>query len=100
MKIEQVQSNSIDLLRTDKTNQIESHPETSTSQRSNLSEMDRIELSRESKLLQKASEVITQTPEIRAEKVQTISQAIQENSYQVDSHKIANAIIANAIMER
>jgi len=100
MKIYQVQSNSIDHLRTNKAILLESPTKTRPSQKYSLSEVVYLELSRKLRLVQKASEVIAQTPEVRTEKLQTIRQAIQDNSYQIDSHKVADAIIAHAIMER
>ena len=62
--------------------------------------MDVIQLSPQSRMMQKASEVVYQTPEVRPEKVAAVQDAVQEGTYQVDTKKVANKVIANAILEK
>ncbi len=61
---------------------------------------DNISLSSQARLLQKASQVIAQTPEVRAEKVAAIKNAVQNGTYQVDSRQVANSMIAQMLQER
>ena len=44
--------------------------------------------------------VVYQTPEVRPEKVAAVQDAVQEGTYEVDTKKVANKVIANAILEK
>jgi len=61
---------------------------------------DVIQLSPKSRLMQKASEVVYQTPEVRPEKVAGLQEAVQQGAYEVDSQKVANSLIAGIILEK
>ena len=61
---------------------------------------DVIQLSPQSRLMQKASEVAYQTPEVRPEKVAALQDPVQQGTYEVDSKKVANSIIAGMIQEK
>lgn len=61
---------------------------------------DVIHLSPQAKLMQKASQVVYQTPEVRPEKVAALQDAIQQGTYQVDSRKVANSLIAQILLEK
>ena len=50
--------------------------------------------------MQKAGEVISKTPDVREEKVQSLKAAVDQGSYPVDPQKVANSMIANLLMER
>lgn len=63
-------------------------------------EVDVIHLSRQSRLMQKASEVVYQTPEVRPEKVSALQESVQGGTYEVDSLKVANRLIAEIIQEK
>jgi negative regulator of flagellin synthesis FlgM len=63
-------------------------------------ENDVIQLPPQSRLMQKASEVAHQTPEVRPEKVATLQDSVQEGTYEVDSKKVANSLIAGFIQEK
>ncbi len=61
---------------------------------------DNISLSSQARLLQKASQVIAQTPEVRSEKVAAIKAAVQNGTYQVEPRQVANSMIAQMLQER
>jgi len=61
-------------------------------------EVDVIQLSPQSRLMQKAAEVANQTPEVRPEKVAPLQEAVQQGAYTVDSQKVANSLITDMIL--
>jgi len=61
---------------------------------------DVIQLSPKAKLMQKASEVVYQTPEVRPEKVAALQEAVEQGAYEVDSTKVANSLITGIILEK
>lgn len=61
---------------------------------------DIIDLSPQARLMHKASEVVYQTPEVRPEKVAALREALQQGTYQVDSQKVANRLIAEILLEK
>ena len=63
-------------------------------------ENDVIQLSPQSRLMQKASEVVYQTPEVRPEKVAALQEAVQSGTYEVDSLKVANRLITEIIQDK
>ena len=63
-------------------------------------EVDLIQLSPQSRLMQKASEVVYQTSEVRPEKVSALQESVQGGTYEVDSLKIANRLITGIIQEK
>jgi|UniRef100_A0A7V6A6E9 flagellar biosynthesis anti-sigma factor FlgM len=63
-------------------------------------EHDVIRLSPQSRLMQKAGEVAYQTPEVRPEKVAALQDPVQQGTYEVDSQKVANSMIAGMIQEK
>jgi negative regulator of flagellin synthesis FlgM len=63
-------------------------------------ENDVIQLSSQARMMQKAGEVVYQTPEVRPEKVEALQDSVQQGTYQVDSEKVANSLIAGMILEK
>jgi negative regulator of flagellin synthesis FlgM len=63
-------------------------------------EVDHIHLSPQSRLMQKASEVVYQTPEVRPEKVSALQESVQSGAYEVDSLQVANRLITEIIQEK
>ena len=61
---------------------------------------DVIKLSPQARLMQKAGEVVYQTPEVRPEKVAALQDPVQSGTYEVDSQKVANNVIAGMILEK
>jgi flagellar biosynthesis anti-sigma factor FlgM len=50
--------------------------------------------------LEKARQIVDQTPEIRPEKVAAIQQALEEGRYEIDARKLANILLAEWLLER
>ncbi len=60
---------------------------------------DTVELSSQSRLLNKVTDTIkTQEPQ-RAEKLQMIKEQVQNGTYQVDAEKVANAMLKDLIKD-
>ncbi|MDH4321478.1 MAG: flagellar biosynthesis anti-sigma factor FlgM [Desulfobulbaceae bacterium] len=54
---------------------------------------DRVELSTGSREILRMQEILQETPEVRKEKVAQLKRQIEEGSYQVDSHKVADKMM-------
>ena len=67
--------------------------------RSKPSSTDKVELSAESKEMQKIYEVLKSTPDVRAEKVSELKKQVQEGSYQVDSGAVAEKMIKESLLD-
>jgi flagellar biosynthesis anti-sigma factor FlgM len=63
-------------------------------------EEDVIQLSPQSRLMQRAGEVVYQTSEVRPEKVSALKDPVQQGTYEVDSQKVANSLITGMIQEK
>jgi len=50
-------------------------------------------------LMEKAQEIIDQTPEVRAEKVKALKAAVEQGAYQIDSRRLAHIILAILLAE-
>ena len=61
---------------------------------------DRLKAVEKARLLEKALQIIYQTPEVRPEKVAAIKEAIDQGTYEIDSRKLANLLIAELILNR
>ncbi|MBI4643636.1 MAG: flagellar biosynthesis anti-sigma factor FlgM [Deltaproteobacteria bacterium] len=97
MKITDIQGTNVSQLQTEPTSAVEPRAEQRTEANQNT---DNIHLSQEARLMQKASRVIAETPDVREEKVAPLKEAVDQGSYPVDPQKVANSMIANLIMER
>ena len=60
---------------------------------------DRVELSQTAKDIKKIESVLKTSPEVRADKVRSIKEQIEAGTYQVDSKKIANAMLTDLIKD-
>ncbi len=60
---------------------------------------DRVELSQTAQDIKKIESVLKSTPDVRAEKVKAIKEQIEAGNYQVDSKKIANAMLADLLKD-
>lgn len=60
---------------------------------------DRVELSAGSLDVQKAKNIIEQTPEIRMDKVQALQEQIARGEYTVDPHRLADTMMASLLSE-
>jgi flagellar biosynthesis anti-sigma factor FlgM len=63
-------------------------------------EDDVIQLSPQSRLMQKAGEVVYQTSEVRSEMVAALRDPVQQGTYEVDSSKVANSMISQLLQEK
>jgi len=97
MKITDIQGTNISQVENGQTGAIEPRAEQLTEATQNT---DNIHLSQEARLMQKASRVIAETPDVRQEKVAAVKEAVDQGSYPVDTQKVASSMIANLIMER
>ena len=62
-------------------------------------QVDAAGLSLEARLREQALQVIAQTPEMRADRVAALKDAVQQGAYQVDAAKTANSLIAQLLLE-
>lgn len=99
MKISDVQGLEIEQLQAKQTERV-GRVQGQQVQEQTGGESDVIQLSPQSRLMQKASEVIYQAPEVRADKVAAVQDAVAQGTYQVDSQKVANKLIAEMIQEK
>jgi negative regulator of flagellin synthesis FlgM len=60
---------------------------------------DTVELSAQSKEMQKIYDMVQLAPDVRAEKVASLKKAIKEGSYEVDSEAVADKMIKDSIFE-
>ncbi|MGQ9646431.1 MAG: flagellar biosynthesis anti-sigma factor FlgM [Thermodesulfobacteriota bacterium] len=67
--------------------------------REQSSSSDRVELSVQSKELQKVHELLQKTTDVRSERVSHLKESIQEGRYQVDSEALARKMITEGILE-
>lgn len=96
MKITDIQGTGVSQLQNEQAGAVESRaPKTEAAQNA-----DNIVLSQKARLMQKASQVIAETPDVRQEKVDPLKEAVDQGSYPVDPQKVANSMIANLLMER
>ncbi|TSA10913.1 MAG: flagellar biosynthesis anti-sigma factor FlgM [Deltaproteobacteria bacterium] len=58
---------------------------------------DKVELSAASRDIQKIQEVLENTPDVRAEKVQELKSKIESGQYKVDARGIADKMISDLI---
>ncbi len=60
---------------------------------------DRVELSSTAREMKKVESVLNSTPDVRAEKVKALKEQIEAGTYQVDSKKVANAMLADLLKD-
>ena len=63
------------------------------------SSTDKVELSVESKEMQKIYDVLQMTPDVREEKVSNLKKLIQEGKYEVDNNALAEKMIKESILD-
>jgi negative regulator of flagellin synthesis FlgM len=63
------------------------------------SSQDKVELSVESKEMQKVYDVLQMTPDVRDEKVSALKESIQQGQYQIDSEALADKMIRESILD-
>lgn len=60
---------------------------------------DKVELSAGSLDVQKAKDILAQTPDVRVDKVQALKEKITGGDYTVDPHRLADNMLANLLSE-
>ena len=60
---------------------------------------DRVELSAATQDVQKAQEILQQTPAVRTERVAALRQQIERGEYEIDSRKIADKMLFSLISD-
>ncbi len=60
---------------------------------------DRVDLSQTSKDLKKVQAVLENTPDVQADKVRAIKEQIETGTYQVDSKKVAQAMLTDLLKD-
>ncbi len=99
MKITDVKGLEVEQLVTQQTDKVNGAQGQRPTEKSS-GEVDVIHLSSQSRLMQKASEIVHQTPEVRTEKVSALQESVQDGTYEVDSLKLANRLITDIIQEK
>jgi len=57
-------------------------------------------LQRNDKLIEQIRQIIADSPEVRAEKVEPLLEAVASGTYEIDARKLANCLIAELILKR
>jgi len=99
MKITDVPSLEVEQLATKQAEKVSGAPGQPLPEKSG-GETDVIHLSPQARLMQKASEVVYQAPDVRPEKVAALQDSVQRGTYEVDTTKVANKLIADIIQEK
>lgn len=60
---------------------------------------DRVVLSASSQDVQKAQEILQQTPAVRSERIQSLKEQIERGEYQVDARKIADKMLFSLLTD-
>lgn len=60
---------------------------------------DKVEFSSGSRDVMKMQEILQGTPEVREDKVNSLKKQIEQGTYQVDSHKIADKMLWNLLSD-
>lgn len=50
-------------------------------------------------LIEQVRQIIAETPEIRPEKVGPLKEAVEQGTYEIDTRKLANALITKLILD-
>jgi negative regulator of flagellin synthesis FlgM len=85
--------------QTQKLKQLEKNQVSQSSEATNQ-QADRVDLSEQSKEMQKIYNVLQMTPEIRSERVDDVKKLIEENRYQVESKAVADKMIRESLFDR
>ncbi|HEX9884765.1 MAG TPA: flagellar biosynthesis anti-sigma factor FlgM [Desulfobaccales bacterium] len=51
-------------------------------------------------MVEKARQIVYQTPPLRPEKLVACKEALEQGAYEIDSRKLANILIAELILKR
>jgi len=70
-----------------------------TEKKSDITQSDKVSLSKEARDIQLAEEAVAAEPDIRTEKVNPIKQKIVEGTYEVNAEKVAESLIGTNVSE-
>ena len=84
---------------TTETQKVDGREGQTVEKKSDLTQSDKVSLSKESKDIQLAKEAVATEPDIRSEKVDPIKQKIAEGTYEVNAEKVAEGLIGTHISE-
>jgi len=98
MKITDIQGTGVSQLQNEQAGAVGSRTNKSTESQS--AGTDSIFVSQQARLMHKAAEVISETPDVRQEKVDPLREAVTQGTYAPNSIKVANGLLANMLMER
>jgi len=62
--------------------------------------VDVIHLSPQARLLQKASQIVQATPEVRPEKILALKDSVEQGTYTVNTTQVANRLIVEMLTEK
>ena len=74
-------------------------PQPSKEDKDKSSSQDKVELSAQSKEMQKVYGTLQMAPDVRAEKVSALKKLIEEDQYQVDSEAVADKMIRQSLLD-
>lgn len=91
-------------IKTDKTEKVQVKKSEDSAASSSRAEngsapTDRVVLSAGSLEVQKAKDILAQTPDVRVDKVQALKEEIARGAYQVDPHRLADKMMDNLLSE-
>lgn len=89
-------------IKTDSKVQVKKTQETATVDPKSISPTeggDKVELSAGTKDAQKIKEILSETPEVRADKVEALKQQIEKGEYQVDAEQIADKLLMSLLTD-
>lgn len=84
---------------TTETQKVDDRENQAVEKSSELTQSDKVSLSKESKDIQLAKDAVAAEPDIRAEKVDPIKQKVAEGTYEVNAEKVAEGLIGTHISE-
>jgi negative regulator of flagellin synthesis FlgM len=58
-----------------------------------------VDLSAKAKDIQKIKQIVEQTPDVRADKVQALKHQIETGNYQVDAAKVAENLVKQSLID-
>jgi negative regulator of flagellin synthesis FlgM len=99
MKIHELPGISVEQLQASKTGGVTT-PEDKAAPDQATTGVDVIHLSPQARLMQKAAHVVTETPEVRPEKVLALKDSVEQGTYEVDSQQVADKLIVEMLTEK
>lgn len=88
----QIKTDKVQVKKTRETSPAETSPQAPTG-------ADKVELSSGSVDVQRMHEIIQQTPDVRAERVQALKEQIAKGEYTVDPYKVADKLLMSLLQD-